>query len=288
MLSAIVLVLFQAAAPSAVPVADAKIDFYSLSNQSEDIEVEVEAEGLPKAGPEGAKPVRATRMFTWHAGGNDNSELARIVAEALGKAGLDTSYEGAELIVKNAVSVQVHAKDWTVFGAQVWMLTPKKEAAARVAVTFEGRSPIGKAACVVTASAKAAAPKPPETDDLAAAKFPEAPASDPKKKDPKAPPVKPKEPAKPADPKARPADPRAKNVKPIDVKAGLPEGTAGSSVLASILTLARAAGWKAEPDGARVLRVDTAPDGAPPKWAAIRFAGKGSAAIGVKCVPEGK
>jgi hypothetical protein len=77
-------------------------------------------------------------------------------------------------------------------------------------------------------------------------------------------------------------------VKPIDVKAGLPEGTAGSTVLASILTLARAAGWKAEPDGARVLRVDAAPDGAPPKWAAIRFAGKGSAAIGVKCVPEGK
>lgn len=261
---------------TAVPTVEARIDFYSLSNASADVELEVEAEGFRKGATEGP-PVRVLRMFTWHAGGTDNNELARIVSEALAKAGLDASYDGAEVIVKSATFVKLHTREWTSLGARVSALTPKEGPASRLAVTFEARGAVGRAACVVSSSAKAASPGPVEGDDLASV----GPSGggtppDPKKKDPKAPPVKSKEAPKRPDPKAK---------KSTDVRQILGEGTSGTSVLGDVADAARSVDWKTEAMGPDTLCIDGAGDGAPPKWAAIRFAGKGTVTIGVRCYP---
>jgi hypothetical protein len=287
MILAFLLCLFQG---NKTDAPEARVDFYSVSNAGADVELEVEAEAYPlaKAGEApAAKPSKVTRMLTWQAGGSDNAELARLVAEALAKAGLDSTSDGAETIVRNAVSLHIKTNHWDALGAQVWVCAPKAKIPPEMTLTFDAKGNVGKGACVVAASSKSAGPKPPEGDDIALAKFP-AGAEDANKKDsggkekPAQPATGQKPPPKPTDPKA--TDPKAKNTKPIDVRAGVPMGAAPATVLAHALDLATAAGWKATQSTPGSLRIETAPDGAAPKWAAIRYVGKGDARIGVRVV----
>lgn len=256
---------------------EARIDFYSVSNASVDVELEIEAEAFPKDRQAGAKPRRVSRFLTWNAGGSDNSELARLVSEALAQAGFDATSEGAETILRDAVELSVHTKNWTAVGAQVWGLVPKGAKGLALAWVFEPRGKVGKAACSISSSAKSAAPKPVEGDDLASARFPAPP---PAAKPPDGKPANPKEKPKPAAKPSAGKDPKAKG--PVtELKVGIAEGSDASAARGAILDAAKEVGWKLDAAGA-ALRSEAAPDGGAPLWAAIRFVGNGEARIGVR------
>jgi hypothetical protein len=264
--------------------AEARIDFYSVTNASEDVELQVEAEAVAAASKSdpAAKPKKVTRILSWKAGGHDNEALAGLVAQALSEGGLEATSDGAETIIKNASAVAVHTKSWTALGAQVWVVAPAGTKPAAFSVVFEPAGKVGKGLCVVSSSAKTAGPKPPDGDDAAAANAASDPAgSRPKDgKDPKAP--NPKEKPKPAPP---PKDPKAKPAKPNEIKVGVPESSDGAAVRAAIEKSAADASWRVAPAAPAGLRIDAAPEGSAPRWVAIRFVGKGEASIGVRVAP---
>ena len=263
--------------------AEARIDFYSVTNASEDVELQVEAEAVAAASKSdpAAKPKKVTRILSWKAGGHDNEALAGLVAQALSEGGLEATSDGAETIIKNASAVAVHTKSWTALGAQVWVVAPAGTKPAAFSVVFEPAGKVGKGLCVVSSSAKTAGPKPPTATTRPRPMRPRIrPAAArrmariPRRRIPR----KNRSPRRPQDPKAKPA-------KPNEIKVGVPEASDGAAVRAAHREVGRGRIVESRPRGARGAPDRRGPRGSAPRWVAIRFVGKGEASIGVRVAP---
>ncbi|MBI3819329.1 MAG: hypothetical protein HY286_11600 [Planctomycetes bacterium] len=263
---------------------EAHVDFYTISTVSEVVELTVEAVAKPKDGPADAPAKKIVRIFDWHTGAtteSDNSELARLVAEAMSQAGLDASSDGAETIIKNASDLIIKSNHWTALGAQVWATIPKDIKSSAFSITFEPQGPVGKASLVVGGAAKIGRPRVPEGDEAAdgtgAAPTPPEPAKG-KPGDAPKPPPKTTTP-KPAAPKT---DTKKKN--PQELKMTIAANSDSAAIKELLIKTATAAAWKIEAEGNTKFKFLEAADGAP-RWIYARFAGQGMGAIGIHLLP---
>lgn len=262
------------------------VDFYTISSATFAVELAVEARAWPKGAAPGDAPKKILRYFTWNTGAttsNDNSELARLVAQAMTEAGLEASSDGSETIIKNAAGVTVKSNHWLSLGAQVWAAAPKDAKNCNFTINFEPDGLVGKAALVLGGAAKAGRPRVPEGDDLGET------APDPKAKPGEKPGDKPKSPPKPAPAPAKPADPKAKKPS-TELKIIIPAASNGAGVKEIVMKETAAAGWKLEAEGNSKFKITAAADGAP-RWAFARFCGEGKGTIGIEVAvtaPESK
>jgi len=258
-------------------------DFAPGTGGSADLEIEVEAVGFP-AGESGggAKPRTVRRYVTWHAGGTDLEELARMSAEALKSGGLDASSDGKSLIVKNATELAFHAKSWASVSAQVWGLIPADAKDLCVRWKLQPMGALQGGALAVSIGDRPSGPPAPEE-----ALTPPAAAKDTKPNDPKsgAKPASPAKPAAPAKTPAKPADAKGKPAaKPTAATITVPKGDS-ASLLEALRTKAADLEWKIDSEPGSLVRV-TPRAGAPAtRWAAVRYAGASEMWIGVKIAP---
>lgn len=257
-----------------ITAPQAHIDFYTISTTSVQVELTVEAVAKGKDAPAEEAPKKIVRYFSWNAGattGSDNSELARLVAQAMTEGGLEASSDGSETIINNASGVIVRSNHWLSLGAQVWATVPKEVKSCEFSVTFEPKGNVGKASLILGGAAKAGRPKVPEGDDgLAPAdtKDPNAKAGDKPKAPPKA-----TNPPKPADTK--------KKSPPAEIKVNIPAGTNAAALKELVTKSAGDASWKVETAGDSKFKILAAGDGAP-RWFYARFVGEGQGAIGLQ------
>lgn len=257
--------------------AEIHIDFYTVSATTTQVELTIEATAFVAgaASDKPAEPRKITRYLTWNTGAttsNDNSELAGLVARALKDGGLDTSSDGSETIIKDAVSIKVKSNNWTALGAQVWAVAPKGAKSTDFTISLDVSNKSPRAIFVLGAGARTGRPKVPEGDDgLGAA----APAADLKSK--------PGDKQKPAQPKpapAKPKDPKAK--KPIEVAASINDGSDAAAIKQLVTKSAGDAGWKVESPAASQFKIAETGDGRP-AWASVRYASSaaGDATVGL-------